>query len=218
MSNKPTVTSSLAALPTSSSLIKIVRYVSTCRKCLMITICEKKRQICPFCASFYDFKMESNHKLVKMKKACSNDLSDDSDDENDGSNDSSKTNGAKIKEFFFGLFKFKTNATKSKCKSLEKSPSYMDFRISEMRKKQNDDLFDLNHINDFSQYEIIEHTDLTHPFLTIKNKNLSLFENYQNQFIRNQDEFRFFFKFLSKLFLFFNYFFLLMKDYCLSSQ
>lgn len=48
--------------------IKFVQYVSTCKNCLMISICDKKRLMCPFCGSFYELDIERELKSIKSYK------------------------------------------------------------------------------------------------------------------------------------------------------
>jgi hypothetical protein len=48
--------------------IKFIQYVSTCKNCLMISICDKKRLMCPFCGSFYELDIEKELKSIKSYK------------------------------------------------------------------------------------------------------------------------------------------------------
>ncbi len=55
----------IANLGSEKSLIRYIQYVSTCKNCLMISICDRKRMMCPFCGSFYDISIEKE--LCKIK-------------------------------------------------------------------------------------------------------------------------------------------------------
>jgi hypothetical protein len=48
--------------------IKFAQYVSTCKNCLMISICDIKRLMCPFCGSFYQLNIEKEFQIIKSCK------------------------------------------------------------------------------------------------------------------------------------------------------
>jgi hypothetical protein len=107
-----------------------------------------------------------------------------------------KNGSNKLKNFFVGLISFKKNSNHNK--HLEKKPALkqstslnnqISVRLDERRSSK--DFNELIFVEDFSQIEIIEHTDLKHRFLTVKNKDLRLFKEYRNQSIKNADEFRY---------------------------
>jgi hypothetical protein len=103
-----------------------------------------------------------------------------------------KTGTNKLKNFFVSLISLKKNSDHNKKKPTLKQSTSLNNQIKVKfdERRSNIDFDDLIFIEDFSQIEITEHTDLKHRFLTVKNKDLRLFKEYRSQFVKNVDEFR----------------------------
>jgi hypothetical protein len=110
-----------------------------------------------------------------------------------------------VKEYFKSLFQFRKrenhlklqqpeNPT-SKIKNQHKNESSQAIQECKSNEALSDEIIQEEKI----QLEVVEHTDLPHRFLTVKNKDIMFFDDYRKRCIKNSEQF--------KLFLFYVFYF-----------
>jgi len=169
-------------------VVNITRVVKCCRHCQMVNINDRVRMLCPYCGTFYDSKAEreknqtesrhnKNEKILKGRK----NQNDKSDDEETQKLDAEsidfkhlENNGGGVKNFFRNLI-----SRKSVNKRYDENSSQ-----SSVNKPRSNSIMS---VKIKKKYVIMEETNLTHRFLTIKNNEPSLFSEYRNHVLTFQD-------------------------------
>ncbi len=172
-------------------IVKITRVVKCCRHCQMVNINDRSRMLCPYCGTFYDSKAEreknqiesrakntKNEKILKARKN-QNDKSDGEETQkiNAETVDFKQIdNSGGIKNFFRNLM---ARNLVNKKDDTSKSESFLKNSNVNKRIKKT--------------YIIEEETNLTHRFLTVKNNDLSIFDDYRNYVstIKDLNEFKY---------------------------
>ena len=157
-------------------IVNITRVVKCCNHCQMVFINERKRILCPFCGSYYESKEEREKNQVNLKRSGKilknrKNLNDKSDDDDDISIDNaeetsykqieSSSNSGGFRNFFRNLV-----GNKQETKANNRSST-------DMANKN------IQNSNKLIEYNLIEETNLNHRFLTIKNRDPTLFSDYR---------------------------------------
>ena len=167
-------------------IVKITKVVKCCKNCKMVYINDVKRTLCPFCGSFYDSKEEREKNTNKPQKILKNrkSMNENSDNDENGSHYekteyhdlTNSENGGGIRNFFKNLVSRKNNTTNGKIE-IKNNKQETEFKLKILTQKQ---------------YMIVEDTNLSHRFLTIKNIDCELFSDYRKdvQTIKTVDDLR----------------------------